>query len=963
MSSRNRRSNMKKNKQNAAKKEENVVEDSGSVSHSRLMSVMGKEAFDSLMAALAIREVPRNTDPILGSIATSSIQYKDVAGPQPADRDNAVKEGNLPPAELKIPADTTVVAGRLATMVTDPMTTKNQTEVVDKLRAAMSDGMAKDMPTREVQVDISRGVDQASIDAQHQVLMAMTRQTPNVIKELKKDTRKIRKLEIGPTNLEIITSSLGRESIILERFPFIEILNSVELTVQLAMLASRLIRTYQLDDPVVLDSQGNYVTQPFEPGTKFTKDGLSYSQIVDALNAKRNYSNEARLMPAEVMAIMRSALIVDNRDGRSVTSCFDGRIKNSIIQLGARVWGRNIIKLTDYMELLRAEIPANYRLKEYSGLELHRGYVYYQPRHGSLRVLIELLKRECSEYFLPLITRELAIVKSEIVTTGSIQQLISSDNNVSISRSSYANQLLASLDLSSNEKVRTYIIMASMFKNFKLDVEYGQIPNIIDCMAATFYLLFIGEDNITDSSYTSSLLTIASFIKNRPIDALPWTDPAQLRNELRMASWPFVERNTPVQFRVRYSPIMSDGEPGLYNGAFNCNSDRQHTMRDLSNIISNMSNNRWRVGNSNQLGTLMSTTISSAYTLIMKSVSSYNDVISRVRGGLPNALATGLDYSRGGYKVSSIQVVSYFLSLSPLSMTPSLYDSIDTMAWENLKQYEDLANDIDRTLIMARSIMRVERPEEAPIMSYVNGMSRVIDECWNDSSKYNYISRTMESLLAAAQLSGKEGYKHLLYEMIRKQQHDVINEPLAEITDGVINILRNNLGAFGITYSILIYPSNAGIVRDARFDNVFRRSPFVATMPVETYPSITYHELMLSRDFARQISRGVIVTGVPFQYTLEFKNGNFNSYLKNEVISVTKSGPVINKIEFVIGFNDEPQIEAEYADILDRNYGIAIPTPPNIDLIVDYNRSLVRYDNADRNALYIEDHTLVYTRP
>lgn len=948
---------------NDVKMQRNDATDVKTVTVEQLSKVLNRDVLDALIAAVANKEVPRNADPLLGKIEVGSAPFSNVAGPKPEDRDNAVVAGNKEPFDIKSPDTTTEMAGKLATMVVDPMTTKTQIDAVDKMRAAMSSGMAKDMPTREMQVDIVRGVSQDSIDAQNNLLLAVSRTIPNMTTEIKRQTREINKIEIGETNLKIITSNLGRESVVIESLPEIKILNAADMSVQLAMAASQLVRKYKLDNPIVMYAQGNYITQPFEPGTKFTKDGLAFGEIVTALNAQRNFNGEPQLTPEEIMALMRSAVVIDDRNGRSVTRCYDGRIKNSIIERSVAVWGRNIIRLSDYLPILRAEIPVNYRIKEYTGLEMHRGYVYYQRRSGSLSVLVNLLQRECSEYFLPLLARELAIVKSEIVTTGSIQQMLSADNNLSINRSSYANTLLASLDLSQNERVRTFIILASIFPAFKIDIEYGVIPNVVDCIAATLYLLFINESNITDSSYTASLLTIASFILNRAVDSLPWNEPAQLANLLHLANWPFTGRNRAVQFRVRHSPIMSDGQPGLYSGVFNCDANRHHVLNDLSSIISRASNNRWRVGNNNQLGMLISTTLASALTLVMKSVSSYNDVVSRIRGGIPNSLANGLNYDRGGYKLSSVQLVSFMLSLSPLSLNPSLYENIDTMAWENLKKYEDLANDLDRTLIMVRSIARNHRPAEVPIMAYVAGMARVIDECWSDSSKNNFISKTLEAIFASAQLSGKEGYKYLLHEMMNRQQHDVINEPLAEITDNVIEVLRENLGAFGITYEILIYPHDANIVRDARYADVFRRSPFVATMPVEDFPSVDYHELMLDRNFAHLISRGVIVTGVPFQYSLEFKTGNFNSYLVNDVVSITKSGPVINKIHFIIGFNDGPQVEAEYADILDKKYNIAIKTPTNIDLIREYGRCLVSYSNADRNALYIKDHALVYTRP
>jgi len=203
-----------------------------------------------------------------------------------------------------------------------------------------------------------------------------------------------------------------------------------------------------------------------------------------------------------------------------------------------------------------------------------------------------------------------------------------------------------------------------------------------------------------------------------------------------------------------------------------------------------------------------------------------------------------LNYDSGGFKIWSNFLFSYIATLGEVELTSLFTERIDSTAEQNLSRFNDLAIDISRALMISISVIRVAKPTHANMMEYTSTIIKMVEDAWTDDSPT--ISATFEALLSVGVPSDKDGYKIFLKNICHNGTLESPSEHLFALVDKLVNILRQNLSAYGVTHSIIINPRNRAdiVVKDGRFSDIFRNSPFVARLPTDTFVSIYYNDFV-----------------------------------------------------------------------------------------------------------------------
>lgn len=853
--------------------------------------------------------------------------------------------------------ETDIMAKKMASMVVTPLTSRNQTELVEKAHASMSDAMRHVMPTKELQIDMMRGVSAEQYGQQLSGMQEVLRAEAHEVRAFTRSTDDIIKIDIQDTNLHIVTSKRGSKSVIIEDVGSLEVRNNLDQATQFSSLALQMLKDYMLTKPCVLDIGGNVTTRDLDD-TSYTTDGLDFWLIVQAINAQRTNDQVQRLLPSEIADIRAEVTVYDGEEGTQKTSCFDGLIKSQIYKIALDEWSENIIDLKTYINLLRPTIPRDYKLKEYLGLEYDRGKVYHKERINSLGVLIRLEARKTSRHFLGLFHRDLMNMPVEVRSVSAIQASIAPDNRISTNTSSVGNQFLAGLDSTGNNRVRAILLMCCIFTKLQIEITFNTVPTIIDMIGASFVLLFFPDHSISDDLFKSILSVMASFLQARPVDWYRNHTIADLQQELITIQWPFYNRYTPARLDIEGSPVFSNGEVGSYDIPFNVNIDGIHVFPRMMTAISEIASRRWRTNNAT-LGTLLSSVHNFVTTIIGNVAYSHVGAVSRIRGMIPNELAEALNYTDGSHEMTAAQVCSYICSLGDITITPEYSDRLDAVAEERIGDYTSLAIDINRSIALTRSLIQHTRPNNTRRMNYTDNIVRFLKEAWKDDAPM--ISPTLDALLSIASANGKEGYKTFLIALCNDATIPPPDEPILKIVDRVRELLMSNKSAFGVTDEICIYPPELEVIPDARFANIFRNCPFVAAMP-ERFERIHYRDFMLRDDADSLIVKGVIIYGAPFNFKYTISPENINSRLNSDVLTFTQAGVTIGTIDWTLGFYDGPDRSQDIDRLTGRGYKVAIKTPVNIKPLSEYNDYKVQYTSASSQNIYIKEHTFVYSR-
>nr|WFJ61562.1 VP2 [Kadipiro virus] len=854
---------------------------------------------------------------------------------------------------------------------TQPLAAANTKELLEQSRLAASEGLRKVIPTKELLVAAYLGPDAERYDADLDALSAALIVGQDEVRKIRSENLEIRRIGIGSPNLEVITSNKGRTAkcaIIRENVGFMKIKTGINKNIQCRKLAKALLDRYGLTSPFVIDISNMVETVVYD-NSSYSTAGYDYKQIVEALNATRRFRGMPELQPRELTEIRSDLLVTDGPDRTSISTLYDGTIKAQIIKAAAYEWEQDIITLPEYIRRIKMTIPEGYRIKEYSPKEMRYGKVYYRFRQASLRMLLDMLGDECSDFF---IKRLYLDIKHKLPATSSsttsVVAAIAPDVRVSSTTTSLANSFLSALKLTDIENVRALSILCAVFKNLQIEINFTKRSGnagIMDMLAATFALLFFPDHSISDALYLSILKVIASFLGKRAIQDYSDYNSVQMRDELIGLNWPFINRCTPEQLELEGSPFFSNGEIGRYDIPLNINARGKHVLGDISRELRAMSRERWRDNNSS-VGLLVSSVLKFAISACYDVFDTHIDVAAHIRAMVPNEVAEMLDHTRGTYQIQPSSLVSYIMHIGKWEITDTFVDEIDVMAEKRLSEYHQLALDISEAINITRTIISETKPTNARRLAYTNAVVRYVDHMWGKESADGKqgISSTLGLLLgAAAGADLKSGYKRFLNDLCTRNDATPADEPLYRIMESVTRIVESNLSAFGITEEILICPKRHRVETDARFNGIFRQSPFVATMPVE-YRRVLYTDLlkMGALEAAKVISVGVIVYGVPFNYEYRIHSGDSSAVSEKQFVNLDTNGVTLGELEWDIYFDNGHNVVAECDDIFGLGYKTLIVTPPNLQPIDNYNEYKVKYTSADDEAIYINDHIYMYKR-
>jgi len=967
----NKRNASKNNKNNnyndRIERSENKASNSESLTNDKADSILD-EAFNA-------RQVNNSGD----RLVTASTKVVDdvTAGPETLNAvlssktDGTVIRGEKPAVLVGTDKDVSgATAAAFSKSTTQPLAAASTKELLDKARTAASEGLRQVIPTKELLVAAYLGPDANRHDADLDALSSALIKGQDEVRRIRSENQEIKVIGIGKPNLEVITSNKSRTAkcaIIRENVGFMKIQTGINKNIQCRKLAKALLDRYGLTTPFVIDISGLVETVVYD-NSSYSTAGYDYKQIVEAINATRRFRGEPELQPRELTDIRADLLVTDGPDRTSISTLYDGTIKAQIIKAAAYEWEKDIITLPEYIRRIRMTIPEGYRIKEYSPKEMRYGKVYYRFRQSSLRMLLDMLGDECSKFFIGRLYVEIKQLPATASSTTSVVAAIAPDVRVSQTSTGIANTFFSLLKLTEIEEVRALSVLCAVFRTIQIEINFtkrsGEV-GVMDMLAATFALLFFPNHSISDALYLSILKVIASFLGQVTIQDYRGYGINQMRDELIGLNWPIIDRCNPETLELEGSPFFSNGEIGTYDIPLNMNARGRHVLGNISRELGNISKERWR-GNDATVGRLVSRVISFALSACHNVFDTHIDVAAHIRAMIPNEVANMMDHTNGAYQIQPASLVSYIMHVGKWEITDTFDDTIDMMAEVRLQEYHQLALDVSEAVNITRTIISETKPTNARRLAYTNAVVRYVDHMWGDESKDGKkgISNTLRLLLGAAASSDlKSGYKRFLNDLCARNDMTPSDEPLYRIMDTVTQIVESNLSAFGITDEILICPKRHRIEVDARFANIFRQSPFVATMPTE-YRRVLYTDLikMDTAEAAGVISVGVIVYGVPFNYEYRIHSGDSSTVSEKQFVNLDTNGVTLSDLEWDIYFNNGHNVVAECDDIFGLGYKTMIVTPPNLQPIDNYNEYKVKYTSADDEAIYINDHIYMYKR-
>jgi VP2 protein len=409
------------------------------------------------------------------------------------------------------------------------------------------------------------------------------------------------------------------------------------------------------------------------------------------------------------------------------------------------------------------------------------------------------------------------------------------------------------------------------------------------------------------------------------------------------------------------SPFFSNGQIGEHAIPLNFTAMGDYVNNRLAGQISDLAQRRFR-NSATTLGTLMTVVLNHIMSLAVDCYYTHTSAISRIRTMIPNELANALDYTGGTYDINAYDIASYMCTLSKWNISGDFMTVVDSMAEVRLSQYSDLAKDINAAVYLARQIVGMVRPKQTKALGYVQGIMKLLDRV--NPTKLN-VSETLSVLLSESAVIGKAGYKEFLKNICNMANIPESSTPIHRIQDRVADLITREMSSFGITDEVLIYPSSIEVETDIRFKNIFRRCPFVASMPLG-FKRVHYNVFtnMPTIEAAMLINKtGVILHGVPFRFRYQFKGANENTVLRsgNEFLKLRKDGMYISDIEWTIGFDDGPDLIADTAGMLELNYKAAIVTPNNFKPVDEYQSYNVEYVSLNSNNFFIDDHLYMYS--
>lgn len=839
---------------------------------------------------------------------------------------------------------------------------KSQEEYIEKLRAAVPTELKVELPSKETLIDAGRYIPAESYSKDLTLIRDISQTIQKTDYDVKFTTVKIEKTHIPKTNLSIITSAFGRQAVIIEKLPLLELRKNVSIDVQAALLAINWIQVNDFGKPTVLDSSGNYVTH-FHSEAKFTQDGYSMSDLIQRLTSVAKANDEQAYTPAQIREIRNSAVIIDTVGGKTETHCMDGLIQSQMVNTCVSVWEKHIIKLTQWMEEIRPYVPPNYKIKEYSVIEKEYGKVFYRPNTGNLELLARLLPEKLSTYYLKIFLNFLDNAPLSINSSSAISSSFGVEFNITPGKPAYGGQLISALNSGNFRRSAALYLLSCIASNMILEIEYSDTPGIVDAAAAMLSIAYMGRHVLSEAGYLDCLKVLFCFIDSRTYHSIRNETVETLRHKLYERGWRLLDRVASVQDTVTARPILSPRSTGSYYLPFNLDANGESLHLDIEDIGTNLRRTNFSgVGHRNSdIGNVLGLVLKRTISNVKVFSNGYVKLLGYLRVTIPDALARTLNCDGTEYKIRAVDWMSFFLSMGEVIPSSQFDDNLRVFTESLILDFSQMSQDLSQVKSLLRTILREPRRANVSAFNYTSAISRLVEEIWKDTAPM--VSPTFNALLSIAALDGKHGYNELM-KKLAEGNFDDDDEPISEMIVKLTDIIKNNFLAFGVANEVYIVPSDSpNITRHAELSTIFSNCPFLATMP-SNVPRVHYDSFINDANSTELVLGGVIVYGAPLRVSYRIGPSIKATRATTDSLAVNDYGiSEIGPINWDISFEESTTNVADFMRIHSRRWEMLILAPPNIKPLSRWQEYMTTYTNADTNDIYIDDHVYLYSRP
>nr|WPS64314.1 VP2 [Banna virus] len=882
---------------------------------------------------------------------------------EPHNADGAVKDGRIEPVKLDLEKQKLDKLKLFETSPFDPLTIKNNQDVVDKLYATQSSSIQEVVPTKTFATELQFGVTSEDMAKIYGAVAAVSKNVnSSVTYEVKRGTHELIKVPTIPHNLVLIQSDNGKHALIKEDLGQWPVETGISLVNQAGVFAVQLANKLGIDKPFVLDAGSNYFTDTsFIDTRKYCTDGLSPREIQKALNRQRAYYDRPELTISENKTLLSQSIIYPDADGNDVSIIFSGAMSHAIFSYAQSQWNKNIIKLDDYIREITLTVPKQYRPRRFKEIEHTHGYVYRELNQGSLIPLVDANLKESSSYYFKKLMSSISNVPVDARTLQSATAALAADTGQAVNRAQHVSMLTNRLTTANAPTVRAITVLTCMFKQFRIGMTYALDPNIMDVAAATCMLLFRPAQSISDEQYRYCLQTMAVFLTNTTYDIVNNDTIDVLKMKLRNQGWPFVERYNAVEIDMSVEPLRSPGQVGRYYNPFNIDPlTKKHVEDRLEEFINQVQVGRFRSASGNAVGTTLAAFLRACRDKTSANWRGYSVLVSRYRSLIPNELFESLRNISGEYNINPQDEHSFFFALAQINADDEFIGAIDKESAEYLDEYATLARDISNSLTLVKAAFGPLERTSGSIINHANNLNKVINHVFADKP---LISETMLKILTIDGTTGKDGYRNWLDKLVG-HNYPVYVEPVVNIMNFISARFIADSSYFGYTNEIMIMPNHINVPVDDRFG--FRDSPFCMSLPRTIMGNdirrISYNVFSMMEDIDEVISEGFILYDAYFNFSYDIMTTDGVTRLKEDILIVTDTGNDIKPIHFYIYFENRNDKKLRYESKMNVSYRLYIKTPACLLPLSDYMRAQHDYVSPSSSRVYIKDPAVVYTR-
>lgn len=108
---------------------------------------------------------------------------------------STVLEGKPKPVVIEDETNTTIKARELIAAMPNILSVKNQSELLDKIRASTSESLLHIMPSKEINLEMIRGINVDELLMQNKALIAVSRKTPTIDRVIKRGSHVVSERE------------------------------------------------------------------------------------------------------------------------------------------------------------------------------------------------------------------------------------------------------------------------------------------------------------------------------------------------------------------------------------------------------------------------------------------------------------------------------------------------------------------------------------------------------------------------------------------------------------------------------------------------------------------------------------------------------------------------------------------------------------------------------------------------